>query len=142
MIQRNCAGGIVFFQDRILLLRNDKNEWVLPKGLVKPGGLSSMVAEARVNAEAGVSKVTVLGVVGETKYEFYSMTRKAPVCNCITWYAMESADDHCSPDVSQGFTSARFFPWEEAIRTVTYSQDKAIIAKAQENYFQFLKIKG
>ena len=34
MLYRNCAGGVVFFKDQVLLLKNDKGEWVLPKGYV------------------------------------------------------------------------------------------------------------
>ena len=37
MIIRNCAGGIVFCGDKVLLLRNDKHEWVFPKGVVRAG---------------------------------------------------------------------------------------------------------
>ena len=44
MLQRKCAGGVVFSGEKLLLLRNDKNEWVLPKGLVPAGALSYQVA--------------------------------------------------------------------------------------------------
>ena len=35
MIVRNCAGGIVFTGDKVLLVCNDKEEWGFPKGAVK-----------------------------------------------------------------------------------------------------------
>ena len=31
MIFRNCAGGVVFYANQVFLLKNEKNEWVLPK---------------------------------------------------------------------------------------------------------------
>jgi hypothetical protein len=37
MIVRNCAGGIVFFEDKVLLICNDKREWSFPKGVLKAG---------------------------------------------------------------------------------------------------------
>ena len=68
MLQRKCAGGVVFSGEKLLLLRNDKNEWVLPKGLVPAGALSYQVAVDRVAAEAGVSPVEVVCPAGETRY--------------------------------------------------------------------------
>ena len=41
MRQRNCAGGVVFFDNKVYLLKNDKGEWVLPKGVIKTGELAS-----------------------------------------------------------------------------------------------------
>ena len=32
---RNCAGGIVFCGDELFLLKSDKGEWVLPKGVIR-----------------------------------------------------------------------------------------------------------
>ena len=60
MLQRNCAGGVVFSGEKLLLLRNDKNEWVLPKGLVPAGALSYQVAKDRVAAEADVSPAEIV----------------------------------------------------------------------------------
>ncbi|HHT62421.1 MAG TPA: NUDIX hydrolase, partial [Clostridia bacterium] len=37
MLFRQCAGGIVFFNDKVLLLQNEKNEWVFPKGVIRNG---------------------------------------------------------------------------------------------------------
>lgn len=31
MLTRVCAGGVVFFEDQVFILKNDKGEWVLPK---------------------------------------------------------------------------------------------------------------
>ena len=35
MLFRNCAGGIVFSGEKVLLIKNDKDEWVMPKGVVR-----------------------------------------------------------------------------------------------------------
>ena len=37
MLRRNCAGGVVFFDDKVFILKNDKGEWVLPKGVIRKG---------------------------------------------------------------------------------------------------------
>lgn len=32
MIVRRCAGGVVFHANQVLLVKNDRGEWTLPKG--------------------------------------------------------------------------------------------------------------
>ena len=132
MLQRNCAGGVVFSGEKLLLLRNDKNEWVLPKGLVPAGALSYQVAKDRVAAEAGVSPVEIVCPAGETRYEFYSTTRKCPVCNHIVWYAMRAFGEDSAFNAALGFTGGGFFPLDRALDLITYSQDKALAAAAWE----------
>ena len=132
MLQRNCAGGVVFYADKVLVLRNDKGEWVLPKGLIPAGALSYQVAAERVKVEAGVAPVEIICPAGETRYEFYSMTRRSPVCNHITWYVMTAESDCCTYDTSLGFTGGGFFAIEKALDLITYSQDKMLVKLAHE----------
>jgi len=133
MLFRSCAGGVVFYLDMVYLLRNEKNEWVLPKGVIRSGKNAKDVAKERVYIEAGI-KAEILCSAGETCYEFYSLTRKTPVCNEIYWYVMaaESAAHQASRE--QGFMEGRYFPVQEGIDVVTYSQDKALIRLAYEKY--------
>ncbi|MGI6192414.1 MAG: NUDIX hydrolase [Christensenellales bacterium] len=133
MLFRTCAGGVVFYGDSVLLLQNEKNEWVLPKGLVRPGFLAQEVAVSRVNAEAGVT-AEVIGVAGQTSYEFYSLSRQKPVCNEVTWFMMRAASGKSAPNKAEGFKDGGFFPMADALRRVTYSQDRALITSAYERY--------
>ena len=52
MIVRNCAGGVVFWGDQVFLLKNDKGEWVLPKGVIRDKRMPAEVALERVKTEA------------------------------------------------------------------------------------------
>ena len=36
MIVRYCAGGVVFYANKVLLVKNDRGEWTLPKGKIEP----------------------------------------------------------------------------------------------------------
>ncbi len=74
MLVRNCAGGIVFHGDRVLVLKNDKGEWVFPKGVIRSGDYPDDVAIARVQLEAGV-KAHIISSAGRTNYEFFSVSR-------------------------------------------------------------------
>jgi 8-oxo-dGTP pyrophosphatase MutT (NUDIX family) len=127
MLVRNCAGGVVFFEDKVLLLKNEKNEWVLPKGVIRDGELAADVAKKRVKEEAGV-EAKIVSSAGRTNYEFYSYSRKTPVCNQITWYIMEAECENFAISKEDGFVEGGFFPVEKALETITYSQDKSLVS--------------
>ncbi len=133
MLFRSCAGGVIFYEDMVYLLRNEKNEWVLPKGVIRPGMLSQEVAIERAWEEAGI-QAEILCTAGETCYEFYSLTRKMPVCNEIAWYVMAAKNHKHNANRAQGFMEGRYFPVLEALSTVTYSQDKALIRLSYQKY--------
>ena len=133
MIFRECAGGVVFCQDKVFLLRNDKQEWVLPKGVIRDKRSKTDVAVQRVWKEAGID-AKILSTAGETSYEFYSMARHKPVCNRITWFAMHAQSLDYRIAFEQGFTDGDYFPIEKALELITYSQDKALISVAYSKY--------
>lgn len=133
MLFRNCAGGVVFHEDCVFLLKNEKDEWVLPKGVIRNNTLSRDVALKRVWAEAGI-KADIVSTAGETSYEFYSVSRKVPVCNQIHWYIMQAQTSDYQVDTSLGFQKGGYFPIEEAINRITYSQDKSLVKSAYRRY--------
>ena len=127
LLIRNCAGGVVFHKDKVLLLKNEKEEWVFPKGVIRTDQLAHEVAVSRVQFEAGV-KADIIEPAGQTSYEFYSISRRRPVCNRITWYLMTSDDDETVANLEEGFSEGGFFPYEDALERITYSQDKSLLA--------------
>lgn len=133
MIFRKCAGGVVFCDGQVFLLKNEKEEWVLPKGVIREKQLAPNVALDRVFKEAGI-QAQILFPAGETSYEFYSLTRRQPVCNRITWYVMTAPDLSYRIAFEQGFTDGDYFPVDEALEKITYSQDKALVSVAYEKF--------
>lgn len=126
MLFRQCAGGIIFFEDQVFLLQNEKNEWVFPKGVIRNNGSANEVALIRVKDEAGVN-AEIVSPIGETSYEFYSITRQEPVCNQITWFLMEAPTRDFQINKEQGFKNGGFFKIADALNKVTYSQDKSLL---------------
>lgn len=126
MLFRQCAGGIVFYKDKVFLLKNEKNEWVFPKGVMRNGTYATDVALARVKEEIGVD-AQIIAPVGETSYEFYSLTRKQPVCNQINWFLMETPVGEYHVNTELGFKDGGYFNIIEALQRVTYSQDKSLL---------------
>ncbi len=133
MLFRSCAGGVVFHGNSLFLLLNEKNEWVLPKGLIRNGMLAKEVAVSRVKFEAGID-AEVLCPAGHTSYEFYSFTRQKPVCNEITWYIMRARSGGYQVNKAEGFKDGGYFSMEEANGLITYSQDKSLVRMAYEKY--------
>ncbi|HBP38136.1 MAG TPA: NUDIX hydrolase [Clostridiales bacterium] len=133
MLVRNCSGGIVFSGDKVLLLQNEKHEWIFPKGVVRTGEFPDEVAVQRVLLEAGV-KARIISSAGRTNYEFYSISRQRPVCNKIVWFVMLSETAGVAPQPSQEFLSGGFYPVDEAMQLVTYSQDKSLLMISYQKY--------
>lgn len=137
MIFRSCAGGVVFRDEKVFIMQNDKNEWVLPKGKIRDGFLASETAIERVKVEAGLD-VEIISTAGETSYEFYSFSRQQPVCNEITWFIMEAKDTNYVVNKDCGILEAGFYNIDEAIDMITYSQDKSLVSLS---YRKYLKLK-
>ena len=133
MLVRNCSGGIVFYEDSVLLMCNEKYEWCFPKGVIRSMEKPEDVALGRVYTEAGI-QAAILSPAGRTNYEFYSVTRQKPVCNKIVWYVMKALDTHISPNTAERFTDGGFIPIKEALEKVTYSQDKSLLMLAYQRY--------
>jgi 8-oxo-dGTP pyrophosphatase MutT (NUDIX family) len=137
MIIRNCAGGIVFCGDKVLLLRNDKHEWVFPKGVVRVGQKEKDIALERIKIEAGID-ARILAPCGKTHYEFYSITRQKPIHNNVSWFVMSSDSDKVTYNTEADFIDGRFFELEEAMEAVTYSQDKSLLMMAYQRYKELI----
>ncbi len=133
MLVRNCAGGVVFFGDKVFLLKNEKEEWVLPKGVIKNGDYPDEVALNRVKEETGID-AQIISTAGNTHYEFFSVTRQRPVCNKITWYIMKSQNDKFNINKEQNFYDGGYFTIDEALQKITYSQDKSLINLSFSKY--------
>ena len=135
MIVRNCAGGIVFFEDKVLLICNDKREWSFPKGVLKAGDKTKLsdLACKRVKAEAGID-TKVLAPCGKTNYEFYSISRRKPVHNNISWFVMAAETGEPQAGQDEGILDAAFIQVEDALDKITYSQDRSLLMMAYQKY--------
>ena len=141
MIIRNCAGGVVFKDDKVLILKNEKNEWVLPKGKIQNNSIPPETAVERVQYEAGVDG-RIVSSAGETAYEFFSITRNTAVSNKIIWFIMESENEEFNINKEEGFSEGGFYPIEEAIELVTYSQDKSLVSLSYKRFLDYKEYKS
>jgi len=129
MLVRDCAGGVVFYGDKVFLLMNEKNEWVMSKGLIREGEDPRDAAIRRVFEEAGI-RGRIIDQAGRTYYEFYSVTRQKPVCNRIVWYIMETDSEEFRISEPEKYSKGGFFNISEALDIITYSQDKSLVMQS------------
>lgn len=139
MLVRNCAGGIVFFEEKVFLLRNEKDEWVFPKGVVRNGDLPGEVAIKRVKEETGIT-AEIISTAGRTNYEFFSVTRQKPVCNKITWYIMQASNNEYEVNKEENFFEGGYFDLDEAMEKITYSQDRSLLALSYRRFKELIAV--
>jgi ADP-ribose pyrophosphatase YjhB (NUDIX family) len=136
VIVRNCAGGVVFYGDKVFILKNEKDEWVLPKGKIRNSSLPTDTATSRVKYETGVD-AKIVSTAGETSYEFFSLTRKQEVYNKIIWYVMEALGENYLVNEKEGFKDGGFYPIDDAINMISYNQDKSLVSLSYKKYMEF-----
>ena len=126
---RSCAGGVVFRDDQVFLLMSDRGEWVMPKGVIRNHNPSNDVALWRVEDEAGIH-ARIIGIAGNTRYDFYSESRGKDVSNRIQWFAMEALDDKFHVSYDQGFLNGGYYPIDRALELLTYEGDREVLRSA------------
>ena len=136
MIVRHCAGGVVFYANKVLLIKNDKNEWTLPKGKIHDGELSHNSAMLRVKEETGI-EANILDVAGDTMYEFYSRSRQQNVCNAIMWYIMDT--ENTDYTLNDEFSDGGFFKVKDALNMLSHNKEKALVDISYKKYKELKK---
>lgn len=130
---RSCAGGVVFCGDQVFILMTDKGEWVMPKGVIRNHNRSNDVALWRVEDEAGI-RAEIIGIAGNTRYDFFSESRGKEISNRIQWFAMRADDNVYHISYEQGFLNGGYYPISVAREKLTYEVDKEILDTAYDIY--------
>ena len=130
---RSCAGGVVFHDADVFLLMSDRGEWVMPKGVIRNRNRSNDVALWRVEDEAGIH-AHIIGIAGNTRFDFHSDSRDRDVSNRIQWFAMEADDENYHISFEQGFLNGGYYPVERAREMLTHDCDRDILDAAYRIY--------
>lgn len=136
MIVRRCAGGVVFYANKVLLLKNDRGEWTLPKGKLHDDELQHESAVRTVKEESGV-EASVLEIAGDTMYEFFSRSRQQEVCNAIMWYIMDT--DNTDYILKDEFLEGGFYRVIDALEMLTHSKEKSLVDLSYKKYKELKK---
>lgn len=124
------AGGVVFYKDRILMLRKRSGDWVLPKGHIEEGEDAETAAKREVFEEGGV-EAKPLSYLGEIDYSFPNRyDARDIVYKNVAWYYMKADSDYTKPQIEEGFVKSDFIEMDMALEVAKYSDEKRMIEKA------------
>ena len=132
-IKEVSAGGIVFNSKKVFLLKNDENNWVLPKGHIMPGESYKKAAHREVQEETGL-KVEVKKKIGTTRYKFFWAPHNKHYDKTVHWFVMISSNDDYNVQKEEGFIDGEFFCFQEALRIIEYQDSREILEKAIKYY--------
>lgn len=124
------AGGIVFNnKGQVLVTQHSQNKhWSFPKGLIDPGQTSQEAALREVKEEGGV-EAEILDKVGYSKYVYTLKEEK--IFKVVTYFLMK----YLSGDPKDHDFEVEEAGWHEvddALKQLTFSQDKELLKKAIE----------
>lgn len=125
----------MFCDDEVFLLMSDRGEWVMPKGVIRSQNRSNDVALWRVEDEAGIH-AEIIGIAGNTRYDFFSESRGREISNRIQWFAMRAEDKAFHISYDQGFLNGNYYPIDRARELLTYEGDKQVLDTAYQIYKQ------
>src|SRR5687767_9837205 len=126
------AGGVVVRGDNVVVIvptrraANGQKVLGLPKGHVDPGETPAQAAQREVREEAGV-ETELVTQLGEVRYWYQRGGRK--IAKLVTFFLF----DYRSGDVADHdaeVEEARWIPFEEAERTLTYKGEREMVRRA------------
>ncbi len=119
------AGGVLFKNGLVLLIKNPSGVWTFPKGNVEEGEKPEDTAIREVLEETGV-KGEILDYLGEIHY-WYQL-RGEKIFKTVKYYLMRYREGEPKP--SWEVKDAKFFPVNEAKRLLKYKGDREIYERA------------
>lgn len=145
MKRQFSAGGIVFNdKGQVLLTKHSQNHyWGFPKGLIDPGQTSKQAALREVKEEGGV-EAQIIEKVGDSKYVYTFGGLASPdetgasrsgekIFKVVTMFLMKyiSGDPQ---DHDWEMEDVGWFTPEDALKTLSFSNDKQLLKKALERW--------
>lgn len=126
------AGGVVVLGNSILLLKKLNGDWILPKGKIQEKESPTMTAIREVFEETHIkSRVDIK--IGETSYRFRNCWSDEQVIEkTVTWFLMNAHSSTPKANRREGFTEARFVPFNKALQVVHHEDEFKIVKEAMK----------
>lgn len=122
-VHETTSGGVVFRRDKngqveILLIRDAKNRWTIPKGHVEPGEEHGATAEREITEETGLRDVEALCWLGKVNFR-YRRERTLVLMTMHIWLVKGKGDtDKLDPE--EWLTATKWLPASEAVDKIAY----------------------
>lgn len=123
VVRETTSGGIIFRRDdtgalQILLIRDAKNRWTIPKGHVEPGEEPKQTAQREINEETGLQEMKMYNWLGKVNFRY----RRAHTLVLMTMhiYLVEGKGDTDSLKGEDWLTDIKWMPATEAVDRIAY----------------------
>lgn len=126
------AGGIVYHNSGILMLKKKNGDWVLPKGRIEIGESLEETAVREVKEETNID-ATIVDYLGATTYSFSNFwTEYKVIHKTVSWYYMVADSYVLKALEAEGFVKASFITIDKVLQIAKYEDEKKVIKKAIE----------
>lgn len=129
MIRDYCAGGLVFCEGKLLILKRFNGVWLFPKGHIDPGETAMMAAIREVKEESGLL-ARIIGKLGQTSYSFTENVTMH--FKTVEWFLMEALSQEIS--LEKDFFQEAMLINQSQVAFLSYEQDRELAAKGFEIY--------
>lgn len=119
------AGGVIIGQVKnaltVLLLRDQKNKWTFPKGLIEQGEEVVTCAKREIAEEVGLVEVFFLAPLLPVKYKY---RWDSELVNKTVYYFLfrGATDKPLTPQAEEGIQEVQWFPFEQARKIIGYKK--------------------
>jgi 8-oxo-dGTP pyrophosphatase MutT (NUDIX family) len=125
MINEFCAGGLVFYNNKLLVLKRFNGVWLYPKGHIEPGETPEIAAVREVYEESGLT-ARIVKNLNSTSYIFSEQGIKH--FKTVYWFLMV-ADSDCVSLEKEFFDEGRWIT-KDQINNLSFPADRALAEAA------------
>lgn len=135
VVKETTSGGIVFRRRNsgveILLIKDAKNRWTIPKGHVEPGEEIGATAEREIREETGLAEMEVYSELGKVNFRYRRLDTLVLMTMHI--WLVEARGDSDKLDPEEYYAAGtKWFPALTAVDKIAYDDIGKLILLAMK----------